>query len=869
MSPTAHFSFTKIVDRYLGAGLSKKEVQASLTSGQRNSIASKPIPSDIQFFFAQFKSPLVLVLLIAAVITALLGDSVDTIVISFAVLINALLGFYQERKAFKSMQALDDVITEEAWVIRDGERARIPSEEIVVGDVVLLYEGDKIPADGVFLEAFDVVVNEAVLTGESVPVAKEVYANKFKYDSFGEVLQQLKKREQSQHTVQHTVKAYLGTTVLTGVGKIVVTNIGIDTEMGHIATIIDEQTHKETPLEKRLNYLAKLITIAVVGLALLIFVFGIATGQQFSEMLIVSVALAVSAIPEGLVVALTAILAIGMHRILKKKALVRNLVATETLGTVTRVCVDKTGTLTEGKLQVTETLFTDTALAYRVAVIANELRDPLEFARLRWAQEYSSAHKNVMAPQVLLDSIRVDERIPFSSERRFLAVRVKSEVFIVGAPETVTQYSTLSSSAKAKVQAQVKTWAQSGKRVIGMGYRKCRSVSEAKRVFTALKESKKSAISIRWVGLFGFTDPVRKGVKEAFESARSAGIAVTVITGDYRETAKAVMAEIGITVLDSQIIDGYELAKMSDVQLAAAVTATQLFARTKPSQKLRIVRALQKNNEVVAMMGDGVNDAPAIAAAEIGLVVGDASDIARESADIVLLDSNFSTILAAVEEGRGIFANLRKILLFLLSDTFSEVILVMGSLFMGWPLAITAAQILWINIVNDVFPNLALTIDPKDDGLLQEKPIKAHEKILNGELLILISVISVITGISTLFVYSWSLPRFGVDVARTLSFALLAIDSLVYVFSCRTLTKNVWEESLFKNPWLVLAVFVSFFATIIPIYFEPFQSFFAFAPLGLVHWKVILVFSLGVTLAIEVIKYIYNNYFVALYKSKV
>ena len=362
--------------------------------------------------------------------------------------------------------------------------------------------------------------------------------------------------------------------------------------------------------------------------------------------------------------------------------------------------------------------------------------------------------------------------------------------------------------------------------------------------------------------MFGFTDPVRKGVKKAFERARAAGIAVTVITGDYRETAKAVMEEIGIKVHDSQIIDGIELEKMSDEKLEAMVSSVQLFARTKPSQKLRIVRALQKKKEVVAMMGDGVNDAPAIAAAEIGLVVGDASDIARESADIVLLDSNFSTILSAVEEGRGIFANLRKILLFLLSDTFSEVILVMGSLFLGLPLAITAAQILWINIVNDVFPNLALTIDPKDDGLLQEKPIRAHEKILTGELLLLIGVISFVTGISTLLVYTWSLPRFGLEVARTLSFALLAIDSLVYVFSCRTITKNIWEESLARNPWLLLAVVVSFAATIIPIYFDPLQSFFNFAPLGLVHWQIIGAFSLGVTFIIEMIKYIYNHFFV-------
>ena len=493
MSQAAQSSFKKIVEAYLLVGLTQQQVIRAQKHGQKNTIASKPIPSDIQFFVAQFKSPLVLVLLVAAIITAVLGDSVDTMVISFAVLVNALLGFYQERKAFKSMQALKDVITEEAWVIRDGDRLRIPAEEIVVGDVVLLYEGDKIPADGVFLEASDSIVNEAVLTGESIPVSKEVLSQKVSYGTFSEVAVQLKKVAKSQRTVT----AYLGTTMVTGVAKMVVTAVGMDTEMGHIAITIDEQTHKETPLEKRLNYLAQLITIVVVILAGITFFFGVVTGQSFSEMLIISVALAVSAIPEGLVVALTAILAIGMNRILKKKALVRNLVATETLGTVTRVCVDKTGTLTEGKLKVTDTSFTDTNLAYRTAVIANELRDPLEFARWKWAQEYSNGQQKGVSPEMLQESVKIDERIPFSSERRFLAVRAKNEIFIVGAPETVLGYSTVSSSSAHKVQAQVKTWAQGGKRVIGMGYRKCTSVSEAKRLFVALKGANKARVSVK------------------------------------------------------------------------------------------------------------------------------------------------------------------------------------------------------------------------------------------------------------------------------------------------------------------------------------------------------------------------------------
>ncbi|PIR64000.1 MAG: hypothetical protein CO156_01920 [Candidatus Pacebacteria bacterium CG_4_9_14_3_um_filter_40_12] len=849
-----HRTAQSFFEDFVVSGLTTQAVDKAQAEGPDNSIASKPIPSDIYFFLAQFKSPLTLVLLIASLITAVLGEVNDTLVILGAVFLNAILGFYQERKAFKSMQAIKNVVSEQAWVFRNGKKIRIDSTTIVIGDVVLLYEGDKVPADGILVDASELVINEAVLTGESVPVAKSAFISKNKISDVSELISHLKNVSKTEQGA----KVFLGTVVVSGLGSMVVTAIGMQTEMGHIARTIDEQTQKKTPLEKRIEDLARLITLTVVILSVTIFILGIVSGQSFSEMFIISVALAVSAIPEGLIVALTAILAIGMHRILQRKALVRNLVATETLGTVTRVCVDKTGTLTLGKLEVTDTAFTDDLLAYKTSILANELRDPLEFARWKWAESFARKHASkVKAPSVLQEEEKVDERIPFSSERRFLAVRVSSEIFMVGAPETIIKHTTLSDVAAKDSLKDVRLWAKKGRRIIALAYRKCASVEDAKKVFKQLAEGKVLRSKFRWLGLMGFTDPVRKSVKAALQQAASAGISVTVITGDYTETALAVMKELGMDVDENKVISGQELEAVSDASLLSQVQNIQLFARTKPSQKLRIVKALQARGEVVAMMGDGVNDAPAIAAAEIGLVVGDASDIARESADIVLLDSNFATILAAVEEGRGIFANLRKILLFLLSDTFSEVILIMGSLLMGLPLAITAAQVLWINIVNDVFPNLALTVDPKEKNLLSEPPIDPSEHVVNLELRVLITVISLITGLSTLAIFSWSLPRYGIDLARTLSFALLAIDSLVYVFSCRTVTMSVWKESLFTNKWLVLAVVVSGLATVLPIYLDPFQSFFSFVPLQSIHWIIVGVTSILVTLVIEVIKYIF------------
>lgn len=859
MPTTAHQTPGKLIALYLKQGIPSALLSAQKKKGMLNVIAGKPIPSDLHFFLAQLKSPLIFVLLVSGVITAAIGDFTDTSVIFLAVLVNTLLGFYQERKAFKSLQALKLVVTEEAWIVRGGQKVRVPSLELVPGDIVMLYEGDKIPADGIILAAADIIINEAVLTGESVSVSKQPYLVKGSVETIEDLGAQLLQLKD----VGREHSAYLGTVVIGGTASMVVTAIGTMTEMGSIAQTIDEQTHKETPLEKRLNQLARYITIVVVISAVFIFLFGLLTGRSIQEMFVVSVALAVSAIPEGLAVGLTAILALGMHRILKRKALVRNLVATETLGTVTRVCVDKTGTLTEGKLQVTDVIYHDPDLAYRSAILANELRDPLDFARWKWAESFAAQSGGaVVAPEQLRERSTITDVLTFSSERRFMAVRTAKELFIVGAPEVVESLCTKTERAKQQITTHVSKWASAGKRVIGVGYKKYETIAEAKQIFEKLKHVEAETVinGITCAGLFAFTDPVRTSVKQALEQASKAGIALTVITGDYRETARSVLAEIGIALTDSQIMDGQELAHISDRQLEQKVKEVLLFARTKPSQKLRIVKALQKQGEVVAMMGDGVNDAPALAAADIGLVVGDATDIARESADIVLLDSNFATILAAVEEGRGIFANLRKMVLYLLSDTFSEVILVLGSLVLGIPLPITAAQVLWINIVNDTFPNLALTFDPKDKKVLTQRPLSSTEPIVSKQLGISLAAVSLVSGLLTLVAFSTVYPEYGEELARTLSFALLSIDSLLYVFSCRTIYKNIWEESVFTNKYLIVAVVLSFFATVVPMYLPSLQHFFGFVSLPLWMWWIILAQSLCVIVVIEGIKYVFKKH---------
>lgn len=843
------------LSQHILVGLKPAAVESLHAHYGSNLLPSKPLPSNLTFFLRQLASPLIIVLLAAAGLTALLRDWTDTGVILAAVLLNSLLGFYQEKKAFTSLQSLKSVLTPETWVIRNGKRQKISAKQLVPFDVVTLYEGDKVPADGVVVEAHDLFLNEAVLTGESISVEKQSVGQSLLESELSE-LERRAVHPEGKTDFSSSEQVYMGTTVAGGSGTFVVTKIGATTEMGSIAAAISEESDEQTPLERRLQFLARNLAVLVLIMTALIFVYGVVTMRDLLEMFKVSVALAVSAIPEGLVIALTSILAIGMHRILKRKALVRNLVAAETLGTVTVVCLDKTGTLTEGKLRVVATEFTNKHLGYRVSILANEQRDPLELARWRWAESYSTAHRDLEAPHILV-KLQRDDLIPFSSERRFLATRHGREISMMGAPDTLVTYCAASISAAERKQAThlARDWAVSGKRVIAAVTWQAKTESEAKKTFAALKKNQ-VVTSGQWLGLMGFEDPVRPSVAKTLKAAERAGITVKVITGDYRETAQAVLESVGYSVSDSEVIEGYQLLDMTDQQLQAVVKKTVLFARTKPSQKLRIVKALKANGEIVAMMGDGVNDAPALSAADIGLVVGDATEVAQEVADIVLLDSNFETILAAVEEGRGIFANLRKVILYLLSDTFSEVILVLGSMLLGLPVAITATQVLWINIIKEAFPSLALVVDPKEKHLLKQPPIDPRESLLHPEMKVLIAAISMVTGFATLWVFAREYTASGsVQLAQTVAFAALSVSSLLYIFSCRSFTRPFWQVSLRKHRYLFASVAAALVLTVVPIYFAPLAGVLGLVPLNLQQWQVVGMMGLVVVATVEVIKW--------------
>lgn len=807
-------------------GLTLKEAKERLGEYGLNVLPERPPPSSFAIFLSQFKNPLVYVLFAAAIVTFFLRDYSDMVIILLVVFVNSILGFVQEQKANRALEALKAMVHPKADVIRDGKKVRIDIEEIVPGDMVELESGDKIPADGKLIIANRLFIEEAILTGESIPVEKQVSG-----------------------------QVFMGTIVSSGQGLMEVVATGAKSEIGKIAASV-QKPHEETPLTKQLKVFSNQLTILVIILTAFVFVVGMITGKELVEIFKTSVALAVSSIPEGLLIALTVVLAVGMQRILRKKGLVRNLVSAETLGGVTTICVDKTGTLTQGKLKVVEEYGDNEKVCIQHFASAD---DPIMVAARNWLKGHTE-HFEELGEKFRQDC-RVIDFIPFSPQNRFYATLIEhndnnKEIYVNGAPEHLLSWSTLSKGQQGEIKKKIKTLTIEGKRIIGMAKK------DVPETFEKISE-KDVRGGLFWVGLLVYTDPVRKGVGEAFEKATKAGIRTIVITGDYAETALAVMREIGMDIDEDRVIKGSELEKLSEGEVSAKLKKLYesgrgaiLFARTRPEQKLKVISALKANKEVVAMMGDGVNDAPALRRSDIGIVVGEATDVAKETADLVLLDSNFATIIAAIEEGRGIFDNIRKIILYLMSDAFSEIIAVVGTIILRFPLPVTAVQILWINLVSDGFPHLALTVDPKSPGIMREKPRSPKENIVMPWMKILIGIVSLYSGLSALLVFIFILNTQNNEIlARSVAFLILGINSLVYVFSVRTLKEPFWKSNPLDNRWLILAVFAGFALQLFPFITSVGREFFNVSILPVNYWTLVFIISFVMFIMIEISKH--------------
>lgn len=804
-------------------GLTSKEAEKRLSEYGKNTLPEKPPPSDISILISQFKSPLVYVLAVAGVITFFLKEFSDTIIITFAVFVNTILGFIQEKKANNALSALKKMIHAQCRVVRDGELIKIEVSEIVPGDLIFLKQGEKIPADGKIIESSRLAISEAVLTGESIPV---------------------KKSEDD--------KVFQGTIVTSGAGEMMVETTGAKTEVGKIASSVQEAQEK-TPFEKQLGYFSKQLSILILILTLFVFITGIITGKPITEIFKTSVALAVSAIPEGLLVALTVVLAVGMQRILSKRGLVRNLLSAETLGGVTTICTDKTGTLTEGKLDVVEIIGDEDEIIKQAFITFD---DPVMEPTLAWIKKEKSGKVKEM--DGFLDKHKRIDSIPFSPENRYFASFNEWEggncAFVNGAPEIILDQSDVDENEAKSLKKIIDDYTREGKRLFGIARKKFPSTKKNLEADDLKK-------NLEWLGMIVFFDPIRKGVRPVLEKFQKAGIKVLLVTGDYAPCAVTVFRELGVDVTEKDVILGEELEKLGAEGVAGrlkelfAERSYGIFARTKPQQKLKIVEALKLNNEVVAMMGDGVNDAPALKHADIGIVVGQATDVAKESADLVLLDSDFETVVEAIEEGRGIFDNLRKIILFLLCDAFKEIVAVVGSIILRLPLPITATQILWINIISDGFPHLALTVDGKDKNIMIKQPRPPGEKIVSSWMKKLIFIVSLTSGLLALSIFTYLYKTTGNErLAQSVTFATLGINSLIYVYSVRALTKPLWKSNPFANKWLNLAVLLGLVFQIFPFVTAWGRNFFKLEVLSFFHWTLVLSASGIVFITIEVSK---------------
>lgn len=806
-------------------GLTQSEADILKSQFGLNKLPEKPPESAFHLLLSQLKSPLVYILLIASCVTFFLKEYSDTILILVSVVINTILGFVQEQRAGKSLEALKKLLYTETLVIRDGVRKKIALEELVPGDLVVLNAGDKVPGDGEILEGNRLFIDEAILTGESIPVKKET-----------------------------TGLVAMGTIVVSGQGYMVVKATGENTTIGKIAQ--DVQTSDEiSPLSKQLLVFSKQLSILVGVITILVVVIGVLLDFAIIEIFTIAVALAVSAIPEGLLVALTVVLTIGMQRILKRKGLVRNLVSAETLGGVTVICTDKTGTLTEGKMRVVEVDGDENTLRLQT-VLANDMDDAMVIAAGVWGSEVYRDVDSLLNKHGRLDSL------PFSSEERFFASLNRFDndsnlLFVNGAPEFLLDWCiNLTSDEKNTLRGKIYDLSSKGYRIIGYAQKRFPVTKNMLDISDAKTE-------LHWVGLLAFSDPVRKDVKVSLQATQTAGIKLVVITGDYAETAKSVMGQLGLSVNNEAVLLGEQVESMSDVELAKWLNSSsqiKLFARTKPHHKSKIVAALKSNGEVVAMMGDGVNDAPALKKSDIGIVVGEATDVAKETADLVLLDSSFSTIVSAIEEGRGIFDNIRKVILYLMCDAFGAIIVIILGLLFRVPLPISASQILWVNLVSDGLPSLALTIDPKSKRTMQHPPRAPRTSLVSSWMKILMGIVSTAAGLSVFGLYLY-IYRTTTDaiLAQSVAFAALGVNSLVYVFSVRLLREPFWKENPFRNRWLVLSVIVGASIQVLPYLFVGTREFFNIKPIGS-WWYAVLGISFLMFITVEICKPLFNFY---------
>ena len=805
-------------------GLFKEDADRRLQTFGRNIIEKTKDTSALYILLNQFKSPLILMLVFAGFVTVFINHLRDAIFIFAAVIVNSALGFYQEYKAEKAISELKTYLKQRARVVRDGKDADIDAEYLVPGDVMRLSQGDRVPADGRLVYANDVQIDEAVLTGESLPEIKST-------DAVGS----------EAILADQKSMIFAGTLVTQGVATAIVCRTDFSTEIGKIAKLVAESRREETPLQGAIRRFSIRAGISLAILTVLIFAIGIFLGHSRVDMFLMAVAIAVSAVPEGLPVAMTVILAIGVQRMARRKGVVKKLVAAEALGSTSVILTDKTGTLTMARMKLSKVLPTEgmneqalleMALINTSVVIENQEDEPDEWRMsgriLETTLVQSSALRGIRAADVKSKTAVIGS-LPFNAVNKFSVSLIRKDgthmLVFVGAPDIFINHSTLGAEERKKANASVDALAESGERVIGVATKR---IAKSKD-FDFSKDLKLEELMFE--GLITLRDPIRGTVKQAIRDVESAGIRIVVMTGDHRGTALAVAREVGLRVSEDGVLDAIELRLLSDEDLRKRLPALGVISRVSPLDKLRIVKAFQEAGEVVAMTGDGVNDAPSIKRADIGIAMGSGTAVTRDVADLVLLDDNFETIAAAVEEGRQIMNNIRKVLVYLLSSVADALILIGGSIVTGIALPMNALQILWVNFFSDSFPAIAFAFEKDGGGSVVHR--RNNAIVLFNPLM---KFLIIFIGLSTsafLFGLYWLLLKVGFpeDIVRTFIFASFGSYSLFLAFSVRSLDISIFKYPFFSNHFLIAGVLIGFILMGAAIYVPFLQVLFSTASL--------------------------------------
>jgi len=866
------------------SGLTHEEAKVRLAKYGKNELPRKKRLAKFKIFLNQLRGPLLYILIFAGGISLFLGHYIDAIVIFGAVFVNSVIGFFQENKANNALEKLKKIIVKKTLVMRAGQEYGINSSLVARGDVMILKAGNRVSADGRILESYGLLINESALTGESFPVEKKSAPV-----------------EAGAAVADRKSMVYAGTVIAKGYGKAVVCATGSDTQIGEVAKMVEETEEALTPLQERLADFSKFLGVVIVAISFLVVLIGILQGRSMFDMLIMGVALAVSGIPEGLVVAVTVILVLGMGELLKRKSLTRKLVAAETLGSTTVICSDKTGTLTEGNMQVSNIIIGENEFEIKTlgtrqdppeakavslalqasmmcndAIIENPNNDlaewkihgsPTDSALLLAATQAGLRKDKILEVEPLVAVL------PFESENKYMITLHKKMdggyvMYEKGAPEKIIEKSfnfyhlgkivKLTPKEKEKLNRNYENLTSRGLRVIAV------AVKNINDNDFDLQQNDWSKIDrdLTFVGFIALKDPLRPEAKEMIREAAVAGVKMIIITGDHRLTAKAIAKEVGMSVNDSNVLSGEDLDKISDAKLGVMINKIMVYARVSPHHKLRIIRALQKRGEVVAMVGDGINDAPAIKAADVGISLGTGTDIAKESSDLVLLDNNFKTIVEAIFQGRNIFSNIRKVITYLISDSFSEIILIIGAIIFDLPLPLLPAQVLWINIINDGLPNFALAAEKEEkEEIMKQRPVRKDEPIINNEMKVLIFGVGIVRDVLIFIVFFWLFKR-GVDIVylRTIMFSILGFKSLASIFSLRSFKKPLWKMNFWSNHYLIFAVAASFSFLLAAIYLRPLQILLSTTPLvGFFSWMLVVCVGFASAVIIEIVKFFFTK----------